>query len=126
MRPRDVDPLRIQALYYIGTGLWPIFHLRSFYAVTGGKREGWLVQTFGAVVAALGVVLWPRRAGGARRVQEQVATATAAALVASEVAFTARRRISPIYLGDAAVETFLTLAIAGRRAAPPSGRGETK
>ena len=115
MRVRDVDPLRLQALYYVVTGVWPIVHLRSFYAVTGAKRDGWLVQTFGALVVALGTVMWPRRTGAARRMQEQLATASAAALIVSEVVFTARRRISPIYLLDAALETVLTLALAGRR-----------
>src|SRR5687768_14601167 len=119
MRERDVDPLRLQAIYYIATGLWPIVHLRSFYAVTGAKRDGWLVQTFGALVVALGTVMWPRRTGAARQMQEQLATASAAALIASEVVFTTRRRISPIYLADAAVEAALALAIVARR-------GETK
>ena len=116
MRSANVDPLRLQAIYYIATGLWPIVHLRSFYAVTGRKREGWLVQTFGALVAALGFVLLPRRSGTARHVQEELASASAASLIAAEIAFTARGRISPIYLGDAALETLLTLAVLGRRA----------
>jgi hypothetical protein len=115
MDSSSVDALRLQALYYVVTGAWPIVHLRSFYAVTGAKREGWLVQTFGALVSAIGVVLLPRRRGGARQVQEQLAAASAAALVTAELVFTARRRISPIYLADAALEVLLTLAVAGRR-----------
>jgi hypothetical protein len=115
---RDIDPLRIQALYYLGTGIWPIVHLPSFCAVTGPKREGWLVQTFGALVAALGMVLMPRRTKEARQVQEQLAIAAAAVLVASEVIFTTRGRIAPIYLADAALETLFALATA-RRSNPP-------
>lgn len=118
MRPGHIDPLRVQSIYYIASGLWPIAHLRSFYAVTGAKREGWLVQTFGALVAALGLVLFPSRSGQARRVQEQFAIAIATALVTSEVAFASRRRIASIYLVDATLEGFLALAIAGRRVAP--------
>jgi hypothetical protein len=115
MSARDVDPLRLQALYYVATGVWPIVHLRSFYAVTGAKRDGWLVQTFGALVVALGTVMWPRRTGAARHMQEQLATASAVALIASEIVFTTRRRISPIYLADAALEATLALAIVARR-----------
>src|SRR5215217_13146 len=112
----DPDPLRLLALYYLVTGIWPIVHLRSFYAITGRKREGWLVQTFGALIAGTGVVLAQNRSGAARDVQERVAVSAGVALVASDVTFVARRRISPIYLADALLETLLLLAIHGRQA----------
>ena len=108
------DPLRIQAVYYLVTGIWPILHLRSFYALTGPKREGWLVQTFGLLVGAIGVLLLPRRAGGERRIQEQLASSTALALAAAELVFVARGRIRPIYLLDAAAQVALTASIAAR------------
>src|SRR4051794_2064938 len=60
--PARRDPLRALSAYYFATGLWPIVHLRSFVALTGPKRDTWLVQTFGALVAATGVALWPRAA----------------------------------------------------------------
>jgi hypothetical protein len=110
------DPLKILALYYCVTGVWPIVHLRSFYAVTGRKSEGWLVQTFGALICGIGAVLLGNPPREGRRIQESVAAAAGGALIASEVAFVARRRISPIYLADAALETLLLLALRRRRA----------
>lgn len=112
-----IDPLRVQAAYYALTGVWPIVHLGSFYAVTGPKREGWLVQTFGALVTATSFVLWPRRIGGARRTQEQLAQATALTLAACDALFVARGRISPIYLADAALELVLAAAVTRHRVA---------
>jgi hypothetical protein len=62
-----MDPRRSIALmqsgFFVATGLWPIVHPSSFLAVTGPKRDIWLVKTFGALVAAVGVGL----AAGARR-----------------------------------------------------------
>jgi hypothetical protein len=46
-----------QGLFYVVTGLWPVIHLRSFEAVAGRKRDRWLVQTTGALIAAIGVSL---------------------------------------------------------------------
>jgi hypothetical protein len=115
-RTFDPDPLRLLALYYLVTGIWPIVHLRSFYAVTGRKREGWLVQTFGALIAGTGAALAQKQSGAGREVQERVAFSAGVALVASELIFVARRRISPIYLADALLETLLLLAIKGREA----------
>ncbi len=33
--------------FYVATGIWPVLSRRSFEAVTGPKREDWLVKTFG-------------------------------------------------------------------------------
>jgi hypothetical protein len=56
-------------VFYVVTGLWPIIHLRSFEAITGCKREGWLAQSMGGLIAAVGVALiagslekWPSEA----------------------------------------------------------------
>jgi hypothetical protein len=114
------DPLLAQSAYYVATGIWPIVHLRSFMALTGRKRDTWLVQTFGALITATGVAIWPRtgRAGeGERPAQERVAVAAAVALAASDAYFVYRRRIRPVYLGDAAVELLMAAAILGRRRA---------
>jgi hypothetical protein len=110
------DPLRLQAAYYIATGVWPLLHVRSFMALTGPKRDVWLVQTFGALVAALGATLLPH-SGGNRQQQQRTAVACALTLAACELVFVGRGRISPIYLADAALELlFAASAVkAGRR-----------
>src|SRR4051812_47162991 len=48
---------RLQAAYYVATGVWPIAHMKSFEAVTGPKVDHWLVRTFGALVTAAGAAL---------------------------------------------------------------------
>ena len=91
--------------------------MRSFEAVTGKKADRWLVQTVGLLVTCIGtaVALDTR--------EERVAPATftlalssALALTAIDVVHAARRRISPIYLADAALELALVAALWGTAA----------
>ncbi|HEX2099622.1 MAG TPA: hypothetical protein VHF69_03105 [Candidatus Synoicihabitans sp.] len=110
-----------QGWFYLVTGLWPVLHLPSFYAVTGPKVDGWLVQTVGALIAVTGFVLI--RAARRHRVTSDLAllaAGQAAALAAIDVIFVARGRISAIYLGDAVVEGGLILAwwVLSRRPSP--------
>ena len=53
-----------QGAYFLITGLWPLFSLKTFYAVTGPKRDGWLVQTVGAMIACIGTRCSSAPAGG--------------------------------------------------------------
>lgn len=113
-----------QGAFFVASGLWPIFHLRSFEAVTGPKLEGWLVKTVGALLAVAGAAL----AVAGRRPAVGVETAvlgagSAAALATIEVWYAGRhRRIHPIYLADAAVELGIVsawaAALPGLRPAP--------
>jgi len=92
----------IQAVYFVTSGLWPIVHLRSFMAVTAPKHDTWLVRTFGALVAAIGLAMLGSRHEG--HAAARIGFASALALALSEVVFVARRRISPVYLLDAILE----------------------
>jgi hypothetical protein len=110
-RPGDGRATRTawaQAALYTTTGAWPLLSLRSFEAVTGPKREDWLVQTFGAVLAVVGAGL---AAAAARdRITPEIrliAAGCAATLAAADVVFVAKRRISPVYLLDAVAEVGL-------------------
>src|SRR4051794_29647533 len=47
----------VQGLFYVATGLWPLFDIDSFQAVTGAKTDLWLVYTVGVLVAVVGCVL---------------------------------------------------------------------
>lgn len=100
-----------QGLYYLATGLWPLFNIRSFEAVTGPKREDWLVKTVGAVVTAIGAALtvsWKKgRASDETRV---LGIASAAAFTLIDCTYVLKGRISPIYLLDAAAEAALIVA----------------
>lgn len=115
-----------QGAYWAASGLWPIVDLRSFEAVTGPKRERWLVKTMGGLVAAVGATLLV--AGARRRVTSELAllgAASAAALGGAGAWYAARGRIRSVYLADAALEAALLgawgLAARRRRAAARVG-----
>jgi hypothetical protein len=100
-----------QAAVFVATGLWPIVSLRTFEAVTGPKREGWLVKTVGLLVAGIGAGLALAAARG--RVSDEAALVgglAATALAGVDVRYGTTRRISAVYLADAALEA---LFIAG-------------
>ena len=97
-----------QAAYFLPTGLWATAGLRSFQALTGPKRELWLVQAAGGLVTAVGAGLalagWRGRVPTELRV---IAVGSALTLATIDVVYVARRRISPVYLGDALAEALL-------------------
>ncbi len=107
--------LGIQAAYFAGTGLWPILHMPSFEAVTGRKRDRWLVRVIGALALADAVAL----AIGAAREEPEIETrvlaiASAAAFGIIETIYAGRGSISPVYLLDAIVEgVFIAGHLAG-------------
>jgi hypothetical protein len=112
LKPERAEPLAsglavAQGVFYVGTGVWPIVHLRSFEAVTGPKREGWLVKTVGAIIAVIGGTLLT--AGLRRRTSPELmllAAGSAASLAAVDVIYSPQR-ISPVYLLDAVAEGVL-------------------
>jgi hypothetical protein len=111
----------VQGLYFLLTGLWPLFGIDSFQAVTGRKTDLWLVYTVGGLVAVVGLALLV--AVGKRRMTLEVAVlaiGAAAALALIDVIFVARGVISWVYLLDAVAEVLLigwwVTAHAGRTA----------
>src|SRR5215213_8835179 len=113
--------------YYAVTGVAPFVSRRAFEAVTGPKREWWLVQTVGLLVTVVGGALV---SGAVRRRTSPellaVAAGSAASLAAIDVVYVARGRIAPSYLADAAVQLGLLGALArrvSRGSFPPAGRG---
>ena len=97
-----------QGAYYLATGVWPLVSMRSFEAVTGPKRDRWLVKTVGVLVGVIGVVLL--RGSRRRRVDRDLtllATASAAGLTAIDTVYASQGRISKIYLLDALAEIAL-------------------
>jgi hypothetical protein len=108
--------LLAQSAYYVATGLLPFVSRRAFEAVTGPKREWWLVQTVGAVVTVIGGAV----ASAVRhdRVTPEtlgLAAGSAASLAAIDVVHVARRRIAPTYLLDAALQVAFLVALHRRR-----------
>jgi energy-converting hydrogenase Eha subunit E len=97
-------------VFYVATGLWPIVHLRSFEAVTGPKRDRWLVQTVGGLIAAVGTALIAGAFERKSRSLTILGIASAASLGLADLYFAGKRRISPVYLADAAAEAALVAA----------------
>ena len=98
----------VQGAYYVVTGLWAIVHIESFQKVTGPKTDIWLVKTVGLLLAVIGAALLL----AAYRQQFDpalmlVAMGSAAALMAIELVYVAKRTISRVYLLDAVVEAGL-------------------
>ncbi|NOK31960.1 hypothetical protein D7W79_39155 [Corallococcus exercitus] len=105
------DPADVQGAYFLLTGLWPLLHLRSFSRVTGPKPEGWLVKTVGGLVSAIGVTLLSaRRHGRVTPELRQLAITSALSLLIIDVYYAGKRRLSPVYLGDAVLEAALVAA----------------
>jgi hypothetical protein len=94
-----------QGTYFLLTGIWPLVSLKTFYALTGPKRDGWLVQTVGSMIACIGstLLLGARQ----RTVSPEVrwlGVSSAAALMAVDVVFVRKQRIPRIFLADAVAE----------------------
>jgi hypothetical protein len=106
--PRHVA--RAQAAYLVLNGLWPIVSPGSFQRVTGPKPELWNAQALGGLMMASGASL-ARDAGRAGEPGPRtLGIGTALALGTADVVFAGRRRISPVFLLDAAVEALFAAA----------------
>lgn len=105
--------LAAQGAYYTATGVLPFVSRRAFEAMTGPKREWWLVQTVGALVTVAGAAML---AASAREHPPAevvgVAAGSALSLAAIDVVYAARGRIAPSYYVDAAIEAALLAALA--------------
>ncbi|MPZ22844.1 MAG: hypothetical protein GEU28_04750 [Dehalococcoidia bacterium] len=94
-----------QGAYFLLTGAWGLFHDRSFQAVTGPKKDVWLLKTVSVLVTVLGaaVLLSSTRARPSLETRAAIA-ASGVGLAGIEVYYAAKRVIRPVYLLDAAVE----------------------
>jgi hypothetical protein len=100
-----------QGAFYAATGAWPFVSMRSFEAVTGPKMERWLVKTVGGLIGVIGGALVS--AGARRRVTPELAmlgAGSAMVLAGIDVYYVSKRRISPVYLLDAAAELGIAAA----------------
>jgi hypothetical protein len=91
----------IQAMYDVVTGIWGLVDIRSFQKVTGPKTDRWLVKTVSVLVVVIGSVIGS--AGARGKVTPEIAALAVglnSGLGAIDVVYTAKRRISPVYLLD--------------------------
>jgi hypothetical protein len=91
---------RVQGIYFLLSGLWPIINMASFEKVSGPKTDKWLVKTLGLLVAGIGALLI---------LQDQpyikpLGIISAACLLAADVYYVIKRVIPSTYLLDAAAE----------------------
>ena len=94
--------------YLVFMGAWPLLHLRSFAKVTGPKPEGWLAKANGACLANVGIDLIQAALGGGRVRREVRSLAVRMAMTFAAFDFyyagLRRRRISPVYLANGAIQ----------------------
>ena len=109
----------VQGVYFVLTGIWPLFGINSFQAVTGAKTDLWLVYTVGCLVAVVGTALLV--AVVKRRITPELAIlgiGSAVALAGIDVIFVLRGVISWVYLLDAIAEGVLIAWWAGAYMGP--------
>lgn len=89
--------MRLQALYFLFMGLWPLLHMRSFQAVTGPKQDTWLVRTIAWFFIMVAVQLWV-----ADNPADVAVIGLGSALIigGADAYYSLRGRISKIYLLD--------------------------
>ena len=96
----------------MATGVAPFVSRRTFEAVTGSKREWWLVETVGLLVSAVGTGLLGAAAFDRATPEiKAIATGCAGGLAAIDIVYVARQRIALTYLADAVVELALLSAL---------------
>ena len=105
-----------QGLLYVVTGVWPVLSIRTFMAVTGPKRDQWLVKATGMLIAVAGAVLTLASARNAISPEtEALGAGTAATLGAVDVIYVRKGILSRVYLLDAAFEAVCVLGWLGAR-----------
>lgn len=106
--------LLAQAGYYLVGGLVPIALPRIWERLTGPKADWWLVNTVGWLTAVIGATLGAQALGHRRGVGTGVLQrGVALVFIGVDVYYVARRRISRIYLLDAACQALLLAATLG-------------
>ena len=105
--------LRVQGIYYVISGLWPLFHMASFEAITGPKVDDWLVRMVGLLAAVIGMTLLVAVRRRSRELELLVlAVGSALAFAVVDIWYALGGVISRLYLADAAVELLLVALLA--------------
>ena len=100
----------IQAVYYFITGLWPVVDIASFMKVTGPKTDIWLVKMVGLLTIAIAVTLFSayKKSGNTIKI---LSISSALAYLTIDLYYYFNGIISPVYLGDAAIEALIVLCV---------------
>jgi hypothetical protein len=91
--------------YNVLSGLWPIVHLRSFQRVFGPKADEWLVHTVAGLLVVIGCSqLRAADSAEGQDIARRLGIGTSATLLAIDLIYVPKGRISKMYLLDAVVE----------------------
>lgn len=104
----------VQGIYYVVTGLWPVFNISSFEKLTGPKTDKWLVKMVGLLAASIGVILL---LSNGESIIKILGILSAASFALIDIIYVAKRRIPLVYMGDGVLQLIL---IAGWFMLPPS------
>lgn len=86
----------------------PLLSMKLFEAITGKKRDRWLVQMVGLLAASIGLSLWlSSLTDDAEPAALALACSSALSFAGIDIVHACRRRIAPVYLADAAVELLI-------------------
>lgn len=105
--------LIFQGVYYFITAIWPLLHIQSFEAVTGKKRNHWLVYTAASLLLVSSIVyLYSGLKNAPVPVETIILSAgNALALTVIDIVFVFLHKIRKIYLLDASVEILLIILL---------------
>jgi hypothetical protein len=105
--------------YYVTTGIWPLVHMASFEFITGRKRDRWLVQTVGVLVALIGAVQLRVTDSRPTSAIRQLSVSVALGLAMIELYHWRRGTISVAYALDALGQLVLAAAWLLSESRPP-------
>jgi hypothetical protein len=95
----------VQATYTLITAVWPLVDIESFMAITGYKRDVWLVKTVGALLIPVALCLYAHLYYKSdRRTAIVLGSFTALAFACIDFYYALNDVIADIYLADGVVE----------------------
>lgn len=97
--------LRLQGIYFVLTGIWPLISMSTFLKIAGPKTDLWLVQVVGILILVIGTVLLITSYAKKRNPQIiLLAAGSALAFIIIDTTYYLSGIISAIYLLDALIE----------------------
>jgi hypothetical protein len=121
---RALQLARLHGAFNVLGGLWPLVHLRSFEAVLGPKVDRWLVYTVAGLMVCIGTAQLASSTDPASvRQARRLGIGTALTLGGIDLVYVPRRRISPMYLVDAAAEAAWLVGWASTLSSVQQGNG---
>lgn len=104
---------RLQGVFNLVSGIWPLADMRSFEGFLGPKTDRWLVYTVAGLLISTGVAQLSAADEPAVRQARRMGVGCAATLGAIDIAYAPRGRISRMYLLDAVAESGWLVAWVG-------------